>query len=49
MPHFAFNKQLWDAGRKIEDDALPKYMIPVAGLEDFDESEEIKEPEPEPE
>tara|TARA_R110000824_G_scaffold110041_2_gene257961 strand:- start:465 stop:911 length:447 start_codon:yes stop_codon:yes gene_type:complete len=24
MPHFAFNKQLWDAGRKIEDAALPK-------------------------
>ena len=23
MP-FAFNKKLWDAGRKIEDDALPK-------------------------
>ena len=23
MP-FAFNKQLWEAGRKIEDDALPK-------------------------
>jgi hypothetical protein len=24
MPHFKFNKELWDAGRKIEDDALPK-------------------------
>ena len=24
MPHFAFNETLWNAGRKIEDDALPK-------------------------
>ena len=24
MPKFAFNKQLWEVGRKIEDDALPK-------------------------
>tara|TARA_R100000654_G_scaffold35534_1_gene61022 strand:- start:311 stop:817 length:507 start_codon:yes stop_codon:yes gene_type:complete len=24
MPKFAFNKTLWNAGRKIEDDALPK-------------------------
>jgi len=24
MPRFAFNKQLWEVGRKIEDDALPK-------------------------
>lgn len=24
MPHFEFNKQLWEAGRKIEDKALPK-------------------------
>lgn len=24
MPHFAFNKKLWDAGRKIEDESLPK-------------------------
>tara|TARA_R110002126_G_scaffold86523_3_gene208892 strand:- start:2398 stop:2880 length:483 start_codon:yes stop_codon:yes gene_type:complete len=23
MPHFAFNKELWDIGRKIEDQALP--------------------------
>ena len=24
MPHFAFNKELWEAGRKIEDAALPE-------------------------
>tara|TARA_R110000787_G_scaffold15328_3_gene47329 strand:- start:846 stop:1328 length:483 start_codon:yes stop_codon:yes gene_type:complete len=24
MPHFAFNKELWEAGRKIEDAALPQ-------------------------
>ena len=24
MPHFAFNKELWNAGRKIEDAALPE-------------------------
>ena len=24
MPHFKFNKELWDVGRKIEDDALPQ-------------------------
>ena len=24
MPHFEFNKELWDAGRKIEDAALPQ-------------------------
>ena len=24
MPHFPFNKKLWDAGRKIEDAALPE-------------------------
>ena len=24
MPRFAFNETLWNAGRKIEDDALPK-------------------------
>ena len=24
MPHFKFNKELWDAGRKIEDAALPE-------------------------
>lgn len=23
MPHFAFNKELWEAGRKIEDESLP--------------------------
>ena len=24
MPHFAFNKELWEAGRKIEDESLPQ-------------------------
>ena len=28
MPHFAFNKQLWDDGRKIEDDALAYEKTP---------------------
>ena len=24
MPYFKFNKELWDAGRKIEDKSLPQ-------------------------